>query len=100
MSLHKKPLTKLEEEGLRGHGLDIGTASQLSDCFRHGVAWGLEAQQSIIKELEEKDDSELLQLIHDDLKMRSRKGVVDISDFIWQRLKQRLTPQNTNKEVD
>ena len=39
MSMHKKPLTRLEEEGLRAHGLPIGTPSQLSDVFRHGVAW-------------------------------------------------------------
>ncbi len=41
--MHKKPLTPLEEEGLRKHGLDIGTPSQLSDVFRHGVAWALAA---------------------------------------------------------
>jgi len=39
MSLHKKPLTPLEEEGLKLHGLPIGKPSQLSDCFRHGVCW-------------------------------------------------------------
>lgn len=41
MSMHKKPLTPLEEEGLRCHGLDIGKPSQLSDVFRHGIAWAL-----------------------------------------------------------
>lgn len=41
MSMHKKPLTPLEEEGLRLHGLDIGKPSQLSDVFRHGVAWAI-----------------------------------------------------------
>ena len=49
--MHKKPLTKLEEQGLRGHGLDIGKPSQLSDCFRHGVAWALKDSQSRTKEL-------------------------------------------------
>lgn len=44
MSMHKKPLTPLEEEGLRKHGLAIGTPSQLSDVFRHGVAWALSQQ--------------------------------------------------------
>jgi len=34
-------LTPLEEEGLRAHGLAIGTPSQLSDVFRLGVAWAL-----------------------------------------------------------
>lgn len=41
MSMHKKPLTAIEESGLRSHGLDIGTPSQLSDVFRQGVAWAL-----------------------------------------------------------
>ena len=45
MSMHKTPLTQLEEEGLRAHGLPVGTPSQLSDVFRHGVAWALKAQQ-------------------------------------------------------
>jgi hypothetical protein len=40
MSMHKIPLNRTEEEGLRAHGLDIGTPSQLSDAFRLGVAWG------------------------------------------------------------
>lgn len=39
MSMHKIPLTKLEHDGLKAHGLDIGTPSQSSDCFRHGVKW-------------------------------------------------------------
>lgn len=43
MSMHRIPLTKTEEAGLRAHGLDIGTPSQLSDVFRQGVAWGLKA---------------------------------------------------------
>ncbi len=42
MSMHKKPLTNLELSGLRAHGLDIGTPSQLSDAFRLGVKWALE----------------------------------------------------------
>lgn len=37
MSMHKIPLTTIEEAGLRAHGLDIGTPSQLSDAFRQGV---------------------------------------------------------------
>ena len=37
--MHKEPLTELEEKGLKAHGLDIGTASQLSDCFRLGMKW-------------------------------------------------------------
>ena len=41
MSMHKVPLTPLEEEGLKKHGLPIGTPSQLSHAFRHGVAWVL-----------------------------------------------------------
>jgi hypothetical protein len=45
MSMHKVPLTKVEEDGLRAHGLDIGTPSQLSDAFRLGVAWGQKAER-------------------------------------------------------
>ena len=41
MSDHKKPLTALERKGLQKHGLPIGMPSQLSDCFRLGVAWAL-----------------------------------------------------------
>jgi len=41
MSMHGTPLTPLEEEGLKVHGLKIGTASQNSDCFRLGIAWAL-----------------------------------------------------------
>lgn len=41
MSMHKKPLTELEREGLIAHGLDIGTPSQLSDVFRQGIAFAL-----------------------------------------------------------
>lgn len=39
MSMHKIPLTQIEEEGLRSHGLARGTPSQLSDVFRQGMAW-------------------------------------------------------------
>lgn len=42
MSMHRIPLTKLEEDGLRAHGLDIGTPSQLSDVFRQGIKWALD----------------------------------------------------------
>lgn len=44
MSMHRIPLTELEREGLSKHGLDIGTPSQLSDCFRLGMRWALEEQ--------------------------------------------------------
>lgn len=49
MSMHKKPLTRLEEDGLRAHGLFIGTPSQLSDAFRQGVAWALAQRTGIIE---------------------------------------------------
>ena len=55
MSMHTIALTELEGEGLRAHGLDIGTPSQLSDAFRHGVKWALEqsapAHVSVSREL-------------------------------------------------
>jgi hypothetical protein len=41
--MHKDPLTELAAEGLRLHGLPIGTPSQLSDAFRHGMGWALAA---------------------------------------------------------
>ena len=41
MSMHKIPLTDVEESGLLAHGLDIGTPSQLSDAFRLGVRWAI-----------------------------------------------------------
>jgi len=44
MSMHKVPLTALEETGLRAHGLPIGEPSQLADCFRNGVAYALTNQ--------------------------------------------------------
>ena len=49
MSMHKKPLTPVEESGLRAHGLDIGTPSQLSDVFRQGVAWGAAREREACK---------------------------------------------------
>lgn len=41
MSMHRIPLTDIEREGLKAHGLgrDIGKPSQLADCFRQGVKW-------------------------------------------------------------
>ena len=52
MSMHKIPLTPLEEEGLRLHGLPIGTPNQRSDTFRQGMAWAIKAdpnpQQSLL----------------------------------------------------
>lgn len=42
-----------------------------------------------VREIEECE--KLLKLIYDDLKMRSVDGVVDISNFIWERLEERLS---------
>ena len=58
MSIHKKPLTQLEEEGLRAHGLPIGTPSQLSDVFRYGIAWAASQNQSEVQKL--RDECEYL----------------------------------------
>lgn len=63
MSMHKIPLTAGEEEGLRKHGLDIGTPSQLSDVFRLGMKWQAArqpapAEQVPVAWLYEKDGSE------------------------------------------
>lgn len=51
MSMHKKPLTTLEEAGLIAHGLgpDIGRPSMAADLFRIGLAWGRMATPEIIE---------------------------------------------------
>ena len=48
MSMHRIPLTDIEREGLKAHGLgrDIGKPSQLADCFRQGVKWGQGQERS------------------------------------------------------
>ena len=45
MSMYKIPLTALEEAGLKKHGLLKTGPSQLSDCFRQGLAWGINAEK-------------------------------------------------------
>lgn len=42
MSMHNIPLTDLERLGLINHHLPIDKPSQLSDCFRAGIAWALQ----------------------------------------------------------
>lgn len=49
MSMHKIPLSPLEEEGLRKHGLKVDAPSQASDCFRQGVAWALSQHSAPLK---------------------------------------------------
>jgi len=62
MSMHKIPMTPLEEEGLRLHGLPIGTPSQRSDTFRQGVAWAIGEARRLNKENERlKADAELIE---------------------------------------
>lgn len=39
MSLHNKPFTDLEKNGLIEHGLPTDKPSQLSDAFRLGMEW-------------------------------------------------------------
>ena len=48
MSMHNIPLTDIEREGLKAHGLgrSIGKPSQLADCFRQGVKWGQDHERS------------------------------------------------------
>lgn len=50
MSMHKVPLSPLEEEGLKKHHLKIGTPSQLSDTFRLGMKWH---ENAFLDDLEE-----------------------------------------------
>jgi len=47
MSMHKKPVTDLEREGLILHGLGryVGKPSQLADVFRQGIAWALDYKE-------------------------------------------------------
>jgi hypothetical protein len=58
--MHKIPLTELERSGLKAHGLDIGTPSQLSDVFRQGMKWAQENDES---------KEELLEIIGEFIKM-------------------------------
>lgn len=51
MSMHKIPLTDLERLGLEKHHLPIGNPSQLSDCFRLGMKFAIEHENSDKKEL-------------------------------------------------
>lgn len=37
--MHKTPLTQSERLGLTSHNLTVDAPSQLSDCFRLGMAW-------------------------------------------------------------
>ena len=48
MSMHNIPLTDIEREGLKAHGLgrSIDKPSQLADCFRQGVKWGQDHERS------------------------------------------------------
>ena len=48
MSLHKIPLTQLEEVGLTKHGLATKVPSQLSDVFRLGMEWAKNNQKESI----------------------------------------------------
>lgn len=50
MSMHKKPLTDIERDGLKKHGLAIDKPSMLSDAFRLGVAWALAQQGQPVQE--------------------------------------------------
>ncbi len=52
MSMHNKPLTDEERNGLRLHGLKMDKPSQLSDCFRLGMEYQknlLEAERDALK---------------------------------------------------
>ena len=58
--MHRKPLTDIEMEGLKAHGLAIGKPSQLSDCFRLGMQWAnanpINKDQAIKDSLEQRND--------------------------------------------
>ena len=82
MSLHRKPLTRLEEDGLRAHGLDIGTPSQLSDVFRQGVAWALaqprlEVHLNAADKLPPVDCPLLIEVMKGYLVLAQRTGIIE-----------------------
>lgn len=58
MSMHKVPLTKLELDGLLAHHLPVGKPSQLSDCFRFGIAWALANSKPATPEVDISKDIE------------------------------------------
>lgn len=47
MSMHRIPLTQVERDGLKAHGLAIGKPSQLSDVFRQGIQYALENSDGV-----------------------------------------------------
>lgn len=53
MSMHKIPLTELEEVGLTAHMLKSDKPSQLSDAFRSGIAWALKHKETDFKSTEQ-----------------------------------------------
>lgn len=59
MSMHKKPLTTIEETGLivHGFGSDIGKPSMAADIFRSGVAWGQTPELDRIASIQEQLDN-------------------------------------------
>ena len=63
MSLHKVELTALERTGLEVHRLPIGTPSQLSDCFRHGIEFALSYTSNTYEE-QQRDINWCLDKIH------------------------------------
>lgn len=80
MSMHKIPLTELEELGLRAHGLDIGTPSQLSDAFRQGVAWTLQVQQPIAEVM---SLFPLMGIAHIRVKMQEGVSPINVGDALY-----------------
>lgn len=51
--MHKTPLTQSERLGLTSHGLTVDAPSQLSDCFRLGMAWEANKQSTPQQQLTE-----------------------------------------------
>lgn len=61
MSMHKTPLTIIEETGLIAHGMgrDIGKPSQSADVFRAGIAWGLKSTADKIESIKAQLDHDM-----------------------------------------
>lgn len=57
-----------------------------------GTSYDIDRKMQQIDQLYRKEYRELLTLIQSDLRMRAdEEGVVNISNFIWQRIKQELS---------
>ncbi len=101
--MHNKPLTDEERNGLRLHGLKMDKPSQLSDCFRLGMAYQknlLEAERDALRESEKL----LMKFINDGYKSAtgkpSKKTAIEMMRYVAKRPKlQQLINNCDSKEI-